>query len=64
MRDRGDRDASLIDRTRASVYLEDGVTAQIIRSMSRAGVALDVAIPITAWLVRRMLCDWRSAGVA
>ena len=55
---------SLVERTRRSVYLEDGVTSRIIRQLSRAGVELDVAIPVTAWLVRRMLRSWRAAGVA
>lgn len=54
----------LVERTRRSVYLEDSTTAAIIRSMTRSGVELDVAIPVTAWLVRRMLRDWRAAGVA
>jgi sulfopyruvate decarboxylase TPP-binding subunit len=55
---------SLLERTRRSVYCEDATTAPIIRAMTRAGIDLDVAIPCTAWLVRRMLVQWRAAGVA
>ncbi|HVK84230.1 MAG TPA: hypothetical protein VM513_08985 [Kofleriaceae bacterium] len=56
--------SSLLERTRRSVYLEDATTARIITSMTRVGVDLDVAIPITVWLVRRMLVQWRTAGTA
>jgi hypothetical protein len=56
--------SSLLERTRRSVYCEDALTSRIIASMTRVGVELDVALPITAWLVRRMLVQWRAAGVA
>jgi hypothetical protein len=55
---------TLLERTRRSVYCEDALTSRIITSMTRVGVELDVALPITAWLVRRMLVQWRAAGVA
>ena len=51
---------TLLERTRRAAYLEDSVTSRVIRSMTRAGVELDVAIPITAWLVKRALLDWRT----
>ncbi|HVK87985.1 MAG TPA: hypothetical protein VM513_27890 [Kofleriaceae bacterium] len=56
--------SSLLERTRRSVYLEDAVTSRVICWYTRRGVDLDVAIPCTAWLVRRMLVQWRAAGVA
>jgi hypothetical protein len=50
----------LLRRTRCSVYVEDAVTAQVIRQYTRMGVDLEVAINWTAHLVRTAMRSWRE----